>query len=311
MTRYIAKRLLQLIPTVFLVSVAIFFLLRLIPGDPALVMLGPNATPERVAQLHEALGLNKPLWQQYGIFMLNFVQGGMGTSIFYRRAVSSVITDRLVTTLSLVLYGNVLMLLFAIPLAVLAALYRDRPIDHLIRVAMIVPLVMPSFWSGLLLMMLFGVRLRVLPVSGYGDTFLGHLYHLFLPSLTIALSSGSLLVRNLRSSLLEVIHADYVRTARSKGLSEQLIFGRHVLRNAFISTASLVGVMLAYSIGSTVIIETVFNIPGIGSLMVSSINTRDYPVVQALTVVFALFVIVVNLLTDLTYTVLDPRVRYE
>jgi peptide/nickel transport system permease protein len=311
MTRYIAKRLLQLIPTVFLVSVAIFFLLRLIPGDPALVMLGPNATPERVAQLHEVLGLDRPLWQQYGIFLLNFVQGGMGTSIFYRRAVSSVITDRLVTTLSLVLYGNVLMLLFAIPLAVLAALYRDRPIDHLIRVVMIVPLVMPSFWSGLLLMMLFGVRLRVLPVSGYGDTFLGHLYHLFLPSLTIALSSGSLLVRNLRSSLLEVIHADYVRTARSKGLSEQLIFGRHVLRNAFISTASLVGVMLAYSIGSTVIIETVFNIPGIGSLMVSSINTRDYPVVQALTVVFALFVIVVNLLTDLTYTVLDPRVRYE
>jgi peptide/nickel transport system permease protein len=292
MTRYIAKRLLQLIPTVFLVSVAIFFLLRLIPGDPALVMLGPNATPERVAQLHEVLGLDRPLWQQYGIFLLNFVQGGMGTSIFYRRAVSSVITDRLVTTLSLVLYGNVLMLLFAIPLAVLAALYRDRPIDHLIRVVMIVPLVMPSFWSGLLLMMLFGVRLRVLPVSGYGDTFLGHLYHLFLPSLTIALSSGSLLVR-------------------SKGLSEQLIFGRHVLRNAFISTASLVGVMLAYSIGSTVIIETVFNIPGIGSLMVSSINTRDYPVVQALTVVFALFVIVVNLLTDLTYTVLDPRVRYE
>jgi len=309
--RYIANRSLQLIPTVFLVTVAIFFLLRLIPGDPALVMLGSDATPDRVAELHRSLGLDKPLWQQYGIFVLNLLRGGMGTSIFYRRAVSEVIADRLVVTLSLVFYGNVLMLLFAIPMAVLAALYRDRVIDHLIRIAMIVPLVMPSFWSGLLLMMLFGVRLRVLPVSGYGRTFWGHLYHLFLPALTIALRSSSLLVRNLRSSLLEVIQADYVRTARSKGLSERLVFGRHILRNALISTASLVGVMLGYSIGGTVIIETVFNIPGIGSLMVSSIGTRDYPVVQAVTVVFALFVIVVNLLTDLTYSILDPRVRYQ
>jgi peptide/nickel transport system permease protein len=149
--RYIAKRLLQLIPTVFLVTVAIFFLLRLIPGDPALVILGPNATPERVAQLHRALGLDKPIWQQYGIFMLNLVRGGMGTSIFYRRAVSEVIADRLMVTLTLVFYGTGLMLLFAIPLAILAALNRDRPIDHLIRVTMTVPLVMPSFWSGLLL----------------------------------------------------------------------------------------------------------------------------------------------------------------
>jgi peptide/nickel transport system permease protein len=311
MTKYLANRSLQLIPTVFLVTVAIFFLLRLIPGDPALVMLGPNATPDRVAQVHRSLGLDKPLWQQYGIFVLNLLRGGMGTSIFYRRAVSEVIADRLVVTLSLVLYGNVLMLVFAIPLAIVAALYRDRLVDHLIRIVMIVPLVMPSFWSGLLLMMLFGVRLRVLPVSGYGDRFWGHLYHLFLPALTIALRSSSLLVRNLRSSLLEVIQADYVRTARSKGLSEHLIFGRHVLRNALISTTSLVGVMLGYAIGGTVIIESVFNIPGIGSLMVSSIGTRDYPVVQAVTVVFALFVIVVNLLTDLTYSVLDPRVRYQ
>jgi peptide/nickel transport system permease protein len=311
MTQYFVKRLLQLVPTIFFVTVAIFFLLRLIPGDPALVMLGPSATPDRVAQVHHSLGLDKPLWQQYGIFVLNLLRGGMGTSIFYRRAVSGVIADRLVVTLSLVCYGNVLMLLFAIPLAVLAAVYRDRPIDHLIRIVMTVPLVMPSFWSGLLLMMLFGVRLRILPVSGYGDSFLDHLYHLFLPSLTIALSSGSLLVRNLRASLLEVMQANYVRTARSKGLSERLVFARHVLRNAYISTASLIGVMLAYSIGSTVIIESVFNVPGIGALMINSIGTRDYPIVQALTVIFALFVIVVNLLTDLTYTIIDPRVRYQ
>jgi peptide/nickel transport system permease protein len=311
MTRYVANRLLQLIPTVFLVTVAIFMMLRLIPGDPALVMLGANATPERVAEVHRSLGLDKPLWQQYGIFLLNLLRGGMGTSIFYRRAVSEVIADRLVVTLSLVFYGNSLMLLFAIPLAIVAALYHGRLVDHLIRMLMIAPLVMPSFWSGLLLMMLFGVRLRVLPVSGYGGGLWGHLYHLFLPALTIALRSSSLLVRNLRSGLLEVIRADYVRTARSKGLSERLVFGRHVLRNALISTTSLVGMMLGYAIGGTVIIESVFNIPGIGSLMVSSIGTRDYPVVQAVTVVFALFVIVVNLFTDLTYSVLDPRIRYR
>jgi len=311
MGAYTARRLLQLLPTILLVTVAIFLMLRLIPGDPALVMLGPNATPERVAELHRVLGLDRPLWEQYLVFLGNLLRGGVGTSIFYRRAVSQVVQERFPATLFLVLYGCGLMAVGSLPLGILAALRKDRILDHLIRVAMTVPLVMPVFWSGLLLMLLFGVRLRLLPVSGYGSTFLEHLRHLFLPALAMALSNGSLLVRNLRSSLLETMQADYVRTAYSKGLSKKQVFSRHILRNSLISTASLMGVILGYSIGNTVVIETVFNVPGIGSLLVTSISSRDYPVVQFVTVVFALFVIVVNLLTDLAYPLFDPRVRYQ
>lgn len=308
---YVTRRLLLLIPTVFLVTLAIFFMLRLIPGDPAIAMLGFNATPERVAKLHKVLGLDKPLWEQYLIFLNSLLRGGMGVSISYGRPAIDLIRERLPTTLFLVLYSTALMVLGCVPLGAWAALRKDRPADHLIRITMTVPLVMPAFWSGLLLMLLFGVRLRIFPVSGYGETFVQHLYYLFLPALTMALSSGALLVRNLRSSLLETMQADYVRTARSKGLPESRIFSRHVLRCSLISTASLVGVLLAFSIGSTVIIESVFNVPGLGWLLVNSITSRDYPVVQSVTLVFALFVMLANLLTDLTYPLLDPRVRYE
>ncbi len=311
MSRYVTRRLLQLIPTVFLVTLAIFFMLRLIPGDPAISMLGFNATPDRVAAVHKVLGLDRPLWEQYLIFLGNLIRGGMGTSISYGRPAISLIRDRLPTTLFLVFYSNVLVVLGSVPLGIWAALSKDRLADHLIRIGMTVPLVMPSFWSGLLLMLLFGVRLRLFPVSGYGDTFAQHLYYLFLPALTMALGSGSLLVRNLRSSLLETMQADYVRTARSKGLPERRVLSGHILRNSLIPTASLVGVLLAYSIGSTVIIETVFNVPGLGWLLVNSITARDYPVVQAVTLVFALFVVLANLVTDLAYPLLDPRVQYE
>ena len=311
MGKYIAGRMLQLLPTLLFVTVAIFLLLRLIPGDPALVILGPNATPERVREIRTVLGLEKPLWQQYLYFMQDLIRGNMGQSIFFDRSVGELVAQRFPVTLFLVVYSTFLMLLGSIPLAIAAAAGKDRLIDYLVRFGTTVSLVLPAFWLGLLLMSFFSLRLRLLPVSGYGEGFGEHLRHLFLPALTIALGNGALVVKDLRASLLETLRAEHVRTAQAKGLTGRLIFLRHVLRNSMISTVSLIGLILAFTISSTVIVETVFNVPGIGWLMVNAIFTRDYPVVQGVTLVFALFVLLLNLLTDLVYSLLDPRVVYR
>jgi peptide/nickel transport system permease protein len=311
MGRFIARRLVQMIPVVFGVTVVVFFLLRLVPGDPAEVILGNRATEENIARLRDNLGLNEPLIVQYGYYMRNLVQGDLGESIYYREPVTRLILDRLPVTLFLTAYGVIMALIITIPLGTISALKKDQWQDQVIRAFLLIALAMPSFWIGLMLLLLFGVKFQIFPVAGWGDGFIGHLHALFLPALTLALGISAVLVRTLRNAILEVLSSDYVRTARAKGLGPRGIYLWHVLRNSALSTVTVLGVIIAFGIGGAVILEQVFAIPGLGNLLLRAIFGRDYPIVQGVTLYFGIIVIVVNLLTDLSYALLDPRVSYE
>ena len=308
---FLRKRIIHMIPVLFGILVVVFLMVRLIPGDPARIMLGTHATPERLAELRAELGLDAPIWQQFLVFIANVFQGNLGVSLVYRRPVIDVIFERLPPTLFLIAYAAILSLLITIPLALWASLRKDGPVDHGIRIASTITLSMPSFWLGLILLILFAVRIPLFPVAGYGNNFLDRLWHLFLPSVTIMLLLAPMLIRSLRSGLIDVLKAPYVEFARAKGISEGRVLRRHVLRNALISTVTILGLNIGWLIGGTVVIETVFTIAGLGSLMVSSIYARDYPVIQGVTLVFALLVISINLATDVVYAMLDPRVSYD
>jgi peptide/nickel transport system permease protein len=308
---FLQRRLVQMIPVLLGISLITFFMIHLIPGDPARNMLGPRATPERVAELRQSLGLDEPLWSQYRRFLTGVVRGDLGTSLYYRQAVGPLVVERLPPTVFLIVYSAVMALIVAIPLGIVAAVRRNSWIDQVIRTVSLVTLAMPAFWLGVLFILYFGLYHGWFPVGGYGDTFRDHLHHLFLPSLTIALAMAPILIRSLRSSMVGNLRAQYATTARAKGLTDGRVVTGHVLRPSLISTVTVLGVNLGFLIGSTVIIETVFAIPGLGFLMVSSIQTRDYPVIQAVTLVMAMLVITVNLLTDMTYALLDPRVSYD
>ncbi len=311
LTSFIGRRLVQTIPVLLGISLVTFFMIHLIPGDPARNMLGPRATPERVAELRHALGLDEPLWSQYGRFLTGVVRGDFGNSLYYRQAVGPLVVERLPATLFLIAYGAFIALAVAVPLGIVAAVRRNSVFDHLIRSVSLVTLAMPAFWLGVLFILFFGLRLNWFPVGGYGESFLEHLHHLFLPALTIALALAPILIRNLRSGMIGNLRAQYATTARAKGLSEASVVVRHVLRPSLISTVTVLGVNLGFLLGSTVIIETVFAIPGIGFLMVSSIQNRDYPVIQTVTLVMAILVVLISLLTDVIYAALDPRVSYD
>jgi peptide/nickel transport system permease protein len=308
---FVGGRLLQMIPVVLGVTIITFFILRLIPGDPVLVMLGTHYTPKDAANLRAALGLSRPLWEQYLLFMNNLIHVNLGDSIYYRLPVATLIGQRLPATLWLVGYSAVLALIISLPLATLSAIHKDGIVDQVVRSTFLLAFAMPAFWVGLILILLLSLRLHLFPVSGYGDGVPGHLWALFLPALTIALGFAAILIRTLRNSILAVLRADYLDTARAKGLSGGRILWRHVLRNALLSTLTVFGVNLAYLIGGTVIIENVFAVPGLGQLLTSSIFTRDLSVVQGITLIFALFVVGVSLLTDVAYAALDPRVAYD
>ena len=310
MSQYIARRLVQLIPVVFGITLILFFMLRLIPGDPASVMLGERATDAAVARINHELGLDQPIYVQYGYFLRDLATLNLGTSIKYQVPVATLLGQRLLVSLSVVGVTLMLTIVIAFPLGVLAALKKDSLIDNAVRSLFVVLMLMPSFWVGILLIIFFSVQLGLFPVSGYGSGGFDSLHHLFLPALTIALAIAPVLVRALRSSILDALSADYVRTARAKGLRESVVITAHVLRNALIPAVTLLGLSIGSLMGGTVILEKVFALPGAGALLIDSIGARDYPVVQAATMVFATMVILVNLLTDIVYSFLDPRVRY-
>jgi peptide/nickel transport system permease protein len=310
MGQYIARRLAQMIPVVFGITLVLFFLLRLIPGDPASVMLGERATDEAVARLNHQLGLDQPIYVQYVYFLRQLATLNLGTSIRYQIPVSELLGQRLLVSLSVVAVTLLLTGLIAFPLGILAALKKDSLLDNAVRSVFVVMMLMPSFWVGILLIIFFSVQLGLFPVSGYGDGLLDHLWHLFLPALTLALAISPVLVRALRSSILEALDADYVRTARAKGLRERAVIVGHALRNALIPATTLLGLSIGGLMGGTVILEKVFSLPGAGALLIDSIGARDYPVVQAATLIFATLVILINLITDIVYSFLDPRVRF-
>jgi peptide/nickel transport system permease protein len=309
---YVARRLLQLVPIVLGVTILVFFLIHLVPGDPARTMLGTHATPQRVALLHHEWGLDKPLPVQYWRFLGRMVHGDLGSSLFYSVPAGRLVVHRLPPTLWLIGLGALLAVLIAVPLAALAATRRDRLPDHVVRVVPLVGLGFPAFWIGIMLLLAFALHLgRGFPVGGYGNGFFGHLRSMFLPALTVGLAIAPILVRSLRASLLEVFESEYVTTARSKGLPERRVLVNHALRNAVISTVSVLGVNIGYLVGGTLVIEQVFALPGIGQLMINSIFQRDFPVVQAVTLVFAIMVVLVYLVTDVVHALLDPRVRFD
>ncbi|HEY1513058.1 MAG TPA: ABC transporter permease [Gaiellaceae bacterium] len=309
---YVLRRLLQLVPIALGVTILVFFLIHLVPGDPAVTILGNQATPARVALLHHQWGLDRPLPVQYAKFMGRIVHGNLGDSLFYGVSAGHLVLQRLPVTLWLIGLGMLLSVVVAVPLAALAATNRDRIPDHVVRAVPLIGLGFPPFWVGIVLLLVFGLHLgRAFPVGGYGNGFVGHLHSMFLPALTVAFGIAPILIRSLRASLLEVLESEYVTTARSKGLPESRVLVRHALRNAVVSTVSVLGVNIGYLVGGTLVIEQVYALPGIGQLMINSIFQRDFPVVQAVTLVFSIMVVLVYLLSDVAHALLDPRVRFD
>jgi peptide/nickel transport system permease protein len=307
--RFVAVRLLQAVPVLLGVTLIVFLAIHLVPGDPVQMMLQGRATEATLAAYREKLGLDRPLAMQYLRFVVDAVQGDLGTSILQRVPVARVIGERLGVSLALLGFAALLSVVLAVPLAVLAAARRQRLADHLIRLGGTVAFAMPSFWIGLLLILFFGLQLRWFPISGAGSGFADRLHHLFLPALTIALFLAPLLIQSLRAAMLEVLTAEYVEVARAKGLGEGRVLLKYVLRGALVPVVTILAVNIGWLVSGSVIVESVFSVAGLGMLLVHAVSTRDYPVIQGLTVVFAVLVLAVNLLADLAYALIDRRAR--
>jgi len=307
--QYILRRLVQMIPVVFGITIIIFVMIRAIPGDPAITMLGEKATDEKIALMREKLGLNEPVYMQYLYYLRDLVTLDLGESTRYRVPVDTLLWDRLKVSLSVMLMTTILAVAISLPLGMLAALRKDSIFDNIVRSVLMVTFLMPTFYTGILLIIALAVKVDLFPVSGYGEGFFDNIRHLFLPALTLSLAISPILIRTLRSSILEAMSSDYVKTARAKGLREQVVISRHVLRNALIPTITLLGVSIGGIIGGTIVTEKVFALPGAGSLLVDSIAARDYATVQASVMIVAMLVVLVNLLTDIVYSFIDPRVR--
>lgn len=306
---FILTRPLQFVPVVFGVSLITFILVRMIPGDPARVLLGARATPTAIANIRAQYGLDEPLWLQYVYFLRNLAHGEMGTSIVYKIDVLRLIGTRIEPTFALVLCSVLLSILIAVPLAALAARNQGRPIDHAVRIISTFGIGFPPFWLGLMLIMLLAVKIPLLPVSGYGDTLGDKLAHLALPALTIALSLSTVLLRSLRAAMIEGLKSDVATAARARGMPERIVFWRHVLPNSIAPSINLLAVNIGWLIGGTVVIESIFAVPGMGQLLVRAIFSRDYMVVQGVAMVFACATVLVNLFADIATVFVDPRVK--
>ena len=306
--RVLGRRLVQVLATVVLVALLVFALMRLLPGDPAAMLLGDRGSDAGIAQLRREMGLDQSIAVQFWEFLTHFVTLRLGDSVTMRVPVIRLIEERLPVTLALTGMAATLALLIAGPLAFMAALRPGSAVDVLVRVIAQLSLSMPVFYIGLVLLITLAAGLHWFPVGGIGEGFWGTLHSLILPALTLALSLSAILMRNLRDQLIEVMQADYVGFATAKGLPRRLVLGRHVLRNAWVSTVTLLGLHIGSLVGGAVITETVFAIPGVGRLMIDSIFARDYAVVQGLTMVLAVLVSFVFVAVDAVQVMLDPRV---
>ena len=306
---YLFRRLVALIPVLLGITVIVFFMIHLVPGDPARTLLGVRATDASVAALHKQFGLDQPIWKQYLEFMGRLFHGNLGESFLYQTDVGSLIGTRLPVTIWLLVAATVLALLISVPLAVLAATHRGRLIDQIVRGVPLLGLGMPTFWVGIMLVLLLALKVHAFPVSGFGETPVQHLSSIVLPGLTVALALTPILIRSMRTSMIGVLDSDYVVTARAKGLSSRRVIMAHTLRNAAVSSITVLGVNIAYLVGSTLVVERVFALPGLGTMMLDAIFNRDFPVVQGVTLVFAVMVVLINLATDLAHAGLDPRVE--
>jgi ABC-type dipeptide/oligopeptide/nickel transport system permease component len=311
MGRMVGARLLDAVPTVLLVLTLVFVALRLLPGDPALVVLGEYATQEQLALFRREMGLDQPLWWQWFAFIRDMLTLDFGVSMITRQPVVQLIAENLPYTIELTLVATGMGLLFGIPMGVLAAVKRNRLPDTGVRVFSLIGYAIPDFYLGALLLIVFALNLGWFPINGGGDGFWDRMYHVFLPALTLAFVKTAFIGRLTRTSLLETLGKDYVRTARAKGGREPRVIYRHALRNALLPVTTGLGLSLLATLSGSVAIELIFNRPGIGEVLISAIAKRDYPVIQGGVVVFAFFVVVVNLLVDLAYIVIDPRIRAQ
>ncbi len=317
MYSYLFRRLLQTIPVMFGVSIVAFLIIHLAPGDPVLMLLPQEATQSDIEEMRRSLGLDRPLAIQYFSWLQSVLSGDLGQSLFTSRPVIVEVLERFPNTILLTVTSIFLAIVFGMPLGILAAVKRGSSLDTGSMVASVIGWSMPNFWIGLMLIIVFGVWLKWLPTSGMYDlmaeerTLLDLLRHLILPSFTLAVSHMAYVARFTRSSLLEVLNQDYIRTARAKGLREQFVVLRHGLRNSLIPIISVLGVTIGHLLGGAVIVEAVFAWPGLGNLMIKGIFARDFPLVQGAMLFAAVTFIFVNLVADILYAVVDPRIRYQ
>jgi ABC-type dipeptide/oligopeptide/nickel transport system permease component len=309
MLSYLLRRLGLAVIVLFGLLVATFFIIHLVPGDPVRIVLAGRASPETVARVRHELALDRPLWDQFSVYVSHTLRGDLGTSFALDSPVGEIIGQRVGPSAALIAYGMLLSLLIGVPLAIVAALRPNGWIDNAIRVGTTVTFAMPSFWLGLMLALIFGLQLQWFPVAGYSGGVGGILRTLTLPALALGLALATVVMRTLRSSLLEVLQSEYVEAARSRGLSELRVVGKHALRNSFMNTLTILSVNIGFLIGGTVVLEQVFQIPGVGSLLVESVEKRDYQLVQALTLLAGAAVVLASLAADVVQALLDPRVR--
>lgn len=305
-SQYIIRRLLIMVPVLFGISIIIFAMVRVIPGDPGYILAGPHATKEQVEQIREQLGLNKHPVLQYLLFLKNILRGDLGTSTRTGLPVSKEIMARFPNTLLLAFSSILIATIFGVFIGVISGVKQNSKFDYLSMLFALFGLSMPVFWLGLMLMLLFSIKLGWFPAVGAEG-----LKHLVLPSLTLGANSMAIIARMTRSSMLEVIRLDYIRTARAKGLEEKVVITRHALKNALIPVVTVIGLQTGTLLGGAVLTEIVFAWPGIGRLLVEAILSRDYPVVQGVVLLVATTFILINLIVDIIYSYLDPRIRYH
>lgn len=308
MRGFVIRRLMLVVPTILSVITIIFLTLHVLPGDPAIVILGNNATQEALHSMRERLGLNKPLWSQYLDYLTGLVRGDLGISLVNKQPIIKQLLSALPYTVSLAIGGVLVGVLLGMPLGIISALKRNTLIDFLCRILSLVGISFPAFFLGILLIFFFAVYLGWFPILAGSKL---DLYHLTLPILSLGLIQAATIARLSRSSVLEILPKDYVQTARAKGLRECTVTFRHVLRNSLIPVVTAIGLSMGTLLGGTILTETVFNVAGMGKLLVGGIYQRDYPLIQSGLVIFSFFVVFVNLIVDITYGFIDPRVRYD
>jgi peptide/nickel transport system permease protein len=313
MTAYIIRRLLSMLPVMAIVALFVFLLLHLAPGDPAAIMAGDNATPDNIAQIRQKLGLDEPIWKQFLVWVASLAQGNLGNSMFWGDPVTTLIAQRAEPTISLAVTTIGVAVIIAVFLGVVAAANAGTGIDRFVMGFAVMGFSVPVFVVGYLLIFLFAIQLKWLPVQGYtpiAEGILPWLRNLVLPSVALGLAYVALIARITRATMLDVLSEDYMRTARAKGVATTPLLLKHALKNAAVPIVTVIGIGVALLIGGVVITETVFNIPGIGRLVVDAIARRDYPIIQGVIMVFSGVYVLVNLLVDLSYTFFDPRIRY-
>ncbi|MFK4302425.1 MULTISPECIES: ABC transporter permease [unclassified Paenibacillus] len=310
--KWLVRAMIRAASVVICVVVAVFFIIRLVPGDPAKMILGEYATAEAIESMRHRLGLDRSLWEQFIGFVHNFfTHGDTGVSIVFETSSRELIAERAPVTLLLIAMTCLFAIIVSLVLATLAATHKDGLLDHMIRILPAVTLGMPIFWVGLLLILVFSVRLRWFPVGGVGEGWLGILYSLALPAITVGLSQIPSLVRSLRAQMLEVLESDFVVTLKAAGIPGRVILIKHVLRNSALPALMLLGVNIAYLMGGTLVIEQVFGLKGIGSLLFSAISNRDFPVIQGIALYCALSVVIIGFVIEVASGYLDPRTKGE